>query len=408
MQQGNTVFFKNMPRIVATATVAGPKECAGIVGDYVDFSLDDDMFGESTFERAERKMLLAALRRSIEKAKKKREEIDVIVSGDLLNQIISAGFAARETGLPFLGIYSACSTMSEGLLLAGMLCDGGYAKTAVAATGSHFSSAERQYRYPLELGTTRPPQSQWTVTGAGSAVVSALGAGPALTCGTVGRVVDYGVSDVNNMGAAMAPAAADTILAHLRDTGRDPSYYDLILTGDLGALGSRICKDLVWEKGADMFDNHVDCGEIVYKVIEDEFQGGSGAGCSAVVLGSYIFDKLRRGGLDRVLFVATGALLSTVSSGQGETIPCIAHAVAIETGRGRAGKAGNSAQKEGVPGKKAGEGRPSSDGNGAENRPTYTKNAEGRPAGTGCTDGTKGRKNAARQAGESGPAQEDA
>ena len=331
MQQGNTVFFPNRPKIVATATVAGPKECAGVVGEYVDFPLGDDMFGESTFERAERKMLLAALRRSVEKAGRSREEIDVIVSGDLLNQIVSASFAARETGLPFLGIYSACSTMSEGLLLAGMLVDGGYAKTAVAATGSHFSSAERQYRYPLELGTTRPPQSQWTVTGAGSAVISRIGEGPALTCATVGRVVDYGVSDVNNMGAAMAPAAADTILSHLRDTGRGPADYDLILTGDLGALGSRLCKDLVWEKGVDIFANHVDCGEIVYRVVEDEFQGGSGAGCSAVVFNSYIYDKLRRGGtLRKVLFVATGALLSTVTSGQGETIPCIAHAVAVE------------------------------------------------------------------------------
>lgn len=330
MQRGHTVFFKNKPKIIAAATVAGPKECEGVVGDHVDIPLPDDMFGESTFERAERKMFLTAVERSIGKAGLAEGGVDVILAGDLLNQIISASFTARATGLPFLGIYSACSTMSEGLLLGGMLIDGGYAKTAVAATGSHFSSAERQYRYPLELGTTRPPQSQWTVTGAGSAVLSRDGRGPALTCGTVGRVVDYGVSDVNNMGAAMAPAAADTILTHLEDTGRDPAYYDLILTGDLGALGSRIVKDLVWEKGQDIFPNHVDCGEIIYKVIEDEFQGGSGAGCSAVVLNSYIYDKLRFGELKRVLFVATGALLSTVSSGQGETIPCIAHAVAIE------------------------------------------------------------------------------
>ncbi len=331
MQQGHTVFFKNRPKIIATATVAGPKESAGILGDYVDYPLQDDMFGECTFERAERKMLLWALERSIAKAHLRQNEIDVMLSGDLLNQIISASFTARETGLPFLGIYSACSTMSEGLLLGGMLVDGGYAQNVVAATGSHFSSAERQYRFPLELGNTRPPQSQWTVTGAGSAVISKTGEGPYLTCGTVGRVIDYGVSDVNNMGAAMAPAAADTILTHLKDTGREASYYDLILTGDLGALGSRIVKDLVWEKGEDIFENHVDCGEIVYKVIEDEFQGGSGAGCSAVVLNSYIYDKLRRGGsIRKVLFVATGALLSTVSSGQGETIPGVAHAVAIE------------------------------------------------------------------------------
>ena len=330
MQRGHTVFFENQPKIVAAATVAGPKECEGIVGEYVDLPLSDDMFGESTFERAERKMFLAAVERSIEKAGITQHEVDAILAGDLLNQIISASFTARETGMPFLGIYSACSTMSEGLLLGAVLTDGGYAENVVAATGSHFSSAERQYRYPLELGTTRPPQSQWTVTGAGSAVLSRKGEGPAITCGTVGRVIDYGVSDVNNMGAAMAPAAADTILTHFKDTGRDPAYYDLVLTGDRGALGRRIVKDLVWEKGQDIFPNHVDCGEIVYKVIEDEFQGGSGAGCSAVVLNSYIYDKLRQGTIKKVLFVATGALLSTVSSGQGDTIPCIAHAVAIE------------------------------------------------------------------------------
>ena len=309
------MFFKNKPKILSSATVAGPKECAGLVGRYVDYALEDDMFAESTFERAERKMLLYAIRRSLEKAGLRGA--DVLLSGDLLNQIISASFAARETGLPYLGIYGACSTMSEGLLLASVLTDGGYAGNAVAATGSHFSSAERQYRYPLELGCTRPPQSQWTVTGAGSLVVSREGKGPCVT-------------DVNNMGAAMAPAASKVILAHLHDTGRRPEYYDLILTGDLGVLGSRILKDLLWESGTDVFANHDDCGAMIYARAEDEFQGGSGAGCSAVVFGSYILRELAAGRLNKVLFVATGALLSTVSSGQGESIPCIAHAVAVE------------------------------------------------------------------------------
>ena len=337
MQQGQTVFFENRPKIVASAAIAGPKECAGVLGEYVDLALTDDMFGENTFERAERKMLLWAVEKSIEKAGLPPGGVDAVLSGDLLNQIVSAGFAARETGLPFLGIYSACSTMSEALLLGGVLTDGGYAGRVVAATGSHFASAERQYRYPLELGNTRPPQSQWTVTGAGSAVIARTGEGPSLTCGTVGKVIDFGVSDVNNMGAAMAPAAADTILAHLRDTGRAPDYYDLILTGDLGALGSRLVEDLLAERGADISANHVDCGEVVYAPAEDEFQGGSGAGCSAAVLNAYILAKLRRGGgIRRVLFAATGALLSTVTSGQGDTIPCIAHAVAIEAdARGR-------------------------------------------------------------------------
>ncbi|MBQ8685332.1 MAG: stage V sporulation protein AD [Clostridia bacterium] len=328
--KGQTVFFENKPRIIATGTVAGPKECAGVVGKFVDKALAEDTFGESTYEKAECKMLTYAIRRAIENAGAKEEEVDLLISGDLLNQIISASFAARDFDFPFLGVYSACSTLSESFALAAALINAGYYKKIVAATGSHFSSAERQYRYPLELGNTRPPQAQWTVTGAGGAFIASEGSRLAITSATLGKVVDYGITDVNNMGAAMAPAAADTVLGHLRDTGREADYYDLIITGDLGALGSRILKDLTWEKGVDIQKNHVDCGEIVYNVIEDEFQGGSGAGCSAVVFNSYIFDKLRRGELKRVLLAATGALLSTVSSGQGESIPCISHAVSIE------------------------------------------------------------------------------
>lgn len=331
-----TIFFKNKPRIIATGTIAGPKECEGVVGKYVDKTLIDDMFGESTYEKAECKMLTYAISKTIENAKVDEKDVDMLISGDLLNQIISASFAARDFDFPFLGVYGACSTMSESMALAATLIDGGYAKKIVAATGSHFSSAERQYRYPLELGNTRPPQSQWTVTGAGGAFIADMGGEksgevyPAITSATLGKVVDFGVTDVNNMGAAMAPAAADTILNHLRDTGRKASDYDLIVTGDLGALGSRILKDLTWEKGVEIQANHVDCGEIIYNVIEDEFQGGSGAGCSAVVFNSYIYDKLKRRELRRVLLAATGALLSTVSSGQGESIPCICHAVSIE------------------------------------------------------------------------------
>ncbi len=331
-----TIFFKNKPRIVATGTIAGPKECQGVVGKCVDKALSDDTFGESTYEKAECKMLSYAIWQAMQNAGRSEKEVDMLISGDLLNQIISASFAARDFDVPFLGVYGACSTLAESYALAATLIDGGYIQSAVAATGSHFSSAERQYRYPLELGNTRPPQAQWTVTGAGAAFIADVGASfaqnarIAITSATIGRVVDFGITDVNNMGAAMAPAAADTILRHLKDTGRRAEEYDLILTGDLGALGSRIVKDLLWEKGVDTQENHVDCGEIVYKVIEDEFQGGSGAGCSAVVFNSYIFDKLKKGELNRVLLAATGALLSTVSSGQGESIPCICHAVSIE------------------------------------------------------------------------------
>lgn len=325
-----TVIFERKPRIIGTGTIAGPKESAGIVGKYVDKTLPDDMFGESTYEKAECKMLTYAVSKAIENAGLTEQDTDMLVSGDLLNQIISASFTARDFDFPFLGVYSACSTMSESLAIAAAFVNAGYAKRIVAATGSHFSSAERQYRYPLELGNTRPPQSQWTVTGAGGAVVANEGSRVAITAATFGRVVDFGITDVNNMGAAMAPAAADTILRHLKDVGKPSDYYDLIVTGDLGALGSRIVKTLVWEKGVDMQKNHIDCGEIIYNVIEDEFQGGSGAGCSAVVFNGYLMDKLKKREVNRVLFCATGALLSTVSSGQGESIPCVAHAVAVE------------------------------------------------------------------------------
>ena len=327
---GNTVFFKNLPRIKSFAAICGSKEKEGIIGEYADVTLDDDMYGETTFEKAECKMLTNAISLAIEKGGYKEQDIDVMLSGDLLNQIISASFAARDYDFPFLGVYSACSTMSESIMLAAMLVNAGYVKHAVAATGSHFASAERQYRYPLEQGTTRPPQSQWTVTGAGGCTVCEGDEGIKITSATMGRVCDYGVIDVNNMGAAMAPAAADTIMQHFKDTGTQPTDYDLILTGDLGALGSRIVKDLTWEKGYDHSRRHVDCGEIIYKVIEDEFQGGSGAGCSAVVLNSYVLSKMRAGLYKRILFAATGALLSTVSSGQGESIPGISHVVELE------------------------------------------------------------------------------
>lgn len=329
-KQGNTIFFKNEPRITSFAAICGSKEKVGILGEYADITLEDDMYEESTFEKAECKMLTNAIALAIKKGGYEDRDIDALFSGDLLNQIISASFAARDYDFPFLGMYSACSTMSESILMGAAMVNAGYCNRIVAATGSHFASAERQYRFPLEQGTTRPPQSQWTVTGAGGCVIANEDKGIKVVSGTMGKVVDYGVTDVNNMGAAMAPAAAATIIQHLVDTNTSPEDYDLILTGDLGALGSRILKDLTWEKGFDISSNHVDCGEIVYKVIEREFQGGSGAGCSATVLNSYILSKMNAGLYSRVLFAATGALLSTVSSGQGESIPCISHAVQLE------------------------------------------------------------------------------
>lgn len=326
----DTIFFNKMPRIIGTGTVVGPKEGEGVVGKYADKILSDDKFNEKTYEKAECKMLYYAISKSIKNSGLKQEEIDLLISGDLLNQIVSSGFAARDFDIPFLGVYGACSTMAESMAVASVFINCGYCKNVVAATCSHFSTAERQYRYPLELGCTRPPQAQWTVTGAGGCAIANSGSHIAITSATIGKVIDYGVTDVNNLGAAMAPSCADTLIRHINDIGREPSYYDLIVTGDLGALGSRLLKHLTIKKGVSIEKNHVDCGEIIYNISEKEFQGGSGAGCSATVLNSYLMDKLKKRELNKILFIATGALLSTITSGQGESIPCVSHAVAIE------------------------------------------------------------------------------
>lgn len=328
---GSTIRFYNKPSIIATSTIAGPKEAEGNIGKYIEKKVNDDTLGEKTYEKAECKMLTYAIEHAIKNSGLKISDIGLLISGDLLNQIISSSFSARQFDIPFLGVYNACSTMSEAFAIGATFVDGGYYENVVAATGSHFSTAERQYRYPLELGCIRPPQSQWTVTGAGGAVISSLkGDFPKITFATFGKVTDYGVVDANNMGAAMAPAARRTLITHFEDTCRTPDYYDVILTGDLGALGSRILKHLMREKGYNIDKNHVDCGELIYNIDEREYQGGSGAGCSAVTFNSYFYKKLTEKKINRILFVATGALLSTTSSQQGESIPSVAHAVAIE------------------------------------------------------------------------------
>ncbi len=331
MMKNRTFFFKNQPRVVATATIGGPKEGAGPVGKCIDTVVQDDYYGEKTFEKAERKMLTHAITHAIKKAHMNEDDIGAVVAGDLLNQIISSSYACREFNIPFLGVYNACSTMSEAFVIGGMMVDGGYCENVLCATGSHFSSAERQYRYPLELGSTRPPQAQWTVTGAGAAVLSSKGRGPKLVGATLGKVVDFGITDANNMGAAMAPAAADTLYTHFMNCSLKPGDYDLVVTGDLGAFGSRIFKDLMWEKGFDISERHVDCGELIYNIVEDEFQGGSGAGCSAIVFNGYLYKKLCNKEYKRIILLATGALLSSVSSQQGESIPSIAHAAVFES-----------------------------------------------------------------------------
>ena len=326
-----TIYFKNKPVILGVSTIAGPKESSGSIAKYIQTKLKDDMYDEDTFEKAESRMLFTVIKNSIINSGLEQDDVDAIIAGDLLNQIIASTFAARNFCTGYLGVYNACATFTEALTVGATLIDGGYMDKVVCATSSHFSSAERQYRYPLELGCTRPPQSQWTVTGAGASLISNTGKGPKIISSTVGKVVDFGITDANNMGAAMACAAADTILTHFKDTGLNQSDYDLIVTGDLGTLGSRIVKDLMWEKGFDMEKQHVDCGELVYNICEDEYQGGSGAGCSSLVFNSYLYEKLINKEYNKILLVATGALLSSVSSQQGESIPGIAHAVAVES-----------------------------------------------------------------------------
>lgn len=326
-----TIYFKNKPVITGTSSVAGPKESQGCIAKFIETKLPDDMYGEKTFEKAESRMLYTAIKNSIINSERDEKDIDALISGDLLNQIIASTFSARNFKFGYLGVYNACATFTEALTIGATMIDGGYFNNVVCSSSSHFSSAERQYRYPLELGCTRPPQAQWTVTGAGACVLSSSGNGPKISCATVGRVIDYGVADANNMGAAMAPGAADTLFTHFKETNTNPNDYDLIVTGDLGTLGSRIFKDLIWEKGYDIEKQHVDCGELVYAISEEEYQGGSGAGCSAMVFNSYLYSKLRKNELNRILLIATGALLSSVSSQQGESIPGIAHAVVVES-----------------------------------------------------------------------------
>ena len=320
-----------MPVITTASSVAGPKESGGSLKDYIDVKLDDDMFGEKTFEKAECKILNRAIAETVNRSGIKDNEVGAIISGDLLNQIIASTFSARNYKTAYLGVYNACSTFTEALTIGATFVNGGHLNNVICATSSHFSSAERQYRYPLELGSTRPPLSQWTVTGAGACMVSKKGEGVKITSATLGRIIDYGVKDVNNMGAAMAPAAADTIVTHFNETGFSPSDYDLIVSGDLGTLGSRILKDLLWEKGFDVEKQHVDCGELIYNICEDEYQGGSGAGCSSVVFSSYLYSLMREKKIEKIMLVATGALLSSLSSQQGESIPGIAHAVVLES-----------------------------------------------------------------------------
>ena len=329
-----TFALCNPPSIAGHANVVGPKEGDGPLKDSFDVISPDASFGERSWEKAEVEMQKRALAAALEKAKQTTSVLDFLFAGDLLNQCISAGYAARSAGVPFFGLYGACSTMAESLGLAAMLLDGGFGEWGAAVTSSHFCSAERQYRTPLEYGGQRTPTSQWTATAAGAVVLAKNGDGPYITHVTPGRIQDKGIKDANNMGAAMAWAAYDTISRHFQDTNRSSSFYDLIVTGDLGKLGMEIVIDLFAADGIELRGNYSDCGVMLFDLEgQDVHCGASGCGCPASVLTGYLLNGMRAGKWRNLLFCATGALHSPTSLGQGESIPGICHAVAISTGK---------------------------------------------------------------------------
>ena len=325
-----TIELRNRPKIIGSYSIVGPKEGKGPFGKYFDYVMKDDRLGEKTYEQTECKMLELAITGAVQNAGLMISDINLLLAGDLLNQIISSSYAARAFNMPYLGLFGACSTMAESLAIGAILVNGEHFKNVACATGSHFSTAERQFRFPLELGCQRVPTSQWTVTGSGASIVSLDGNGPAISMVTFGKVIDLGINDVNNMGAAMAPAAADTLSSHFEDTKTKPEDYDLILTGDLGKLGSEILVDLMEAKGFKLGKNYSDCGHSYYTRNQDTMCGGSGCGASATVLNSYIVKKMKQRLFKKVLFLPTGALMSTTASQQGETIPGVCHAIVLE------------------------------------------------------------------------------
>ena len=332
-----TVAFACPPRVLAGETVVSKIEGEGPLGKFFDTVLEDDTWGEKTWELAERKMFEHVVRAALEKANLSPGEVDILLGGDLLNQIISANFAARELGIPFIGLYGACSTMAESLLLGAMLMDGGFASCVACAASSHFCTAERQYRMPLEMGTQAIPTAQRTVTGAGctlladdTLIAKAQYQAVYVTHGVIGRVVDLGVKDAANMGAAMAPAAADTFVTHLRETSQTAESYDIVVTGDLGRLGGELFQELCKKENVDVAERHVDCGNIIFAPDQNVNCGGSGCACSAVTLNGYLLKRLEAGDFRRMFFMATGALMSTTSGMQGESIPGVAHGLVIE------------------------------------------------------------------------------
>lgn len=329
-----TWWFEKRPVIIGEATVVGPDEGDGPLAADFDLVHPEMEMQQKTWEKAERMLLEQASQFAVQNARIDSNQIQFYVGGDLMNQIISSSFAARTLGAPYLGVFGACSTSMESLAIASLIVNSGSGSHVLAGTCSHNCTVEKQFRYPTEYGAQKPPTAQFTVTGAGAAVVAAEGDGPVVECATIGKVIDLGITDPFNMGAAMAPAAVDTIQAHFNDTGRTPKDYDLIVTGDLAGVGHPIARELLLQNGVPINDTVFgDCGLMIYDVANQKVQaGGSGCGCSAVVTYGHLLKRLKKGELKRILVVATGALLSPLSYQQGESIPCIAHAVAISAG----------------------------------------------------------------------------
>ena len=329
-----TVALAAPPSVLAFSNIGGKFEGEGPLASYFDELNEDSFFGEKTWEKAESAMQKQVLQRALDKAKLKAEDLDYILAGDLLNQCIGSSFGLRDFGIPFYGLYGACSTMGESLALASLLIDGGFAQKAAAMTSSHFCTAERQYRMPVPYGNQRTPTAQWTATASGCTILGSDGPGPYITHVTCGKIVDKGITDANNMGAAMAPAAYDTLSAFFRDTKTTPMDYDLIITGDLGELGHAIVQDFFQRDGIDLTRNFQDCGMLLYdRENQDMHAGASGCGCSASVLNGYLLTELRRGKWKKIVFAPTGALLSPTSSFQGESVPGICHAVCFSAER---------------------------------------------------------------------------
>ena len=325
-----TVCFDNPPIILQTASIVGPKEANGPMAGYFDKCLEDEFWGEKSWEKAESKIIKETVNLAVSKSGLANTDIDYCFAGDLLNQCISSSFGLRDSNIPFVGMFGACSTFVESMCM-GAIAIESFAQNVICATSSHFCSAEKQFRFPLELGNQRPQTSQWTVTGSGATLLSKDGTGPFITNITLGKIVDMGIKDANNMGAAMAPAFVDTLLAHFLDTGRNPSYYDAIISGDLGKIGKDIAIDIAMSKGYNIKSNYNDCGLMIFDTkAQDTHAGGSGCACCGSVFSGFLFKQLKEKKIKKLLLIATGALMNSTSSQQGETIPGIAHAVSIE------------------------------------------------------------------------------